>query len=122
LCEIITSRGGEDGGDGGESDGAWGSSLLLSSHLSDVLVEPDFKDSIAATAASSSDTSESSFFSSETIFSSETALTTLPCFSRGVDGGGVRLGDTTMAGFCAGDRGGEEDTLTMFCLDSSIDF
>ena len=52
--EIITSLGGEDG-----------VCLRLLSDSVDIFLEPDFKDSIAATAASSSGTNGSSSFSSE---------------------------------------------------------
>ncbi len=61
LCEITTSL-------GGDWDGKRGGSLLSCSLFSAVgLVEPDFKESIAATAASSSGTRDSSAFSSERV-------------------------------------------------------
>jgi hypothetical protein len=63
--------------------------LLPSSDFSDGFIEPDFKDSIAATAASSSDTCESSFFSSERT----------PTIAACSPGGGVRLGVTTIGDF-----------------------
>ena len=84
LLEIITSR-------GGEFDGEAGGCLISFSLFSDGLVEPDFKDNIANTAASSSRTSESSTFSSER---------TLATFFPDGGSGGVRaVGVTTIGDF-----------------------
>lgn len=97
--EIITLLGGDAG------------VFLFSSSTSSVfVVEPDFKDNIAATAASSSGTSGSSSFSSER------TLTNL------FDGGGVRFGVITGVFLSEGDAGGVADALDMLVWASSSDF
>ena len=89
--------------------------MRSSSLFSVEVVEPDFNESIAATAASSSDTNGSS------IFSSERTLTSVVCSlgGGGGGGGGVRLGVTTIDDFS---EGGEDDPLDMLCWASSSGF
>ena len=85
LCAITTSRG------GGEFRGDDG--LLSSCRFSDGVVEPDFNESIAAIAASSSGTNASSTLSSGTFLTTTAGFSTV----------GVRVGVITIFGSCGGD-------------------
>jgi len=98
-CEIITFVGADAG-----------VFFFSSFGFSVNVAEPDLRDNIAATAASSSGTNGSSSFSSER---------TLAIL---FDGGGVRVGVTTAAFFSEGDPGGVGDAFDIPLWASSSDF